>query len=184
MKHVALLALVLACGGTPPPHTQPTTPKAGPPVAAVRPVKDTYHGVTVEDPYRWLEEDSAETKAWSSAQNAYARAWLDKLPDKATFAAELDHILNAPVTIYWDVPRRGGKLFALRKQPKEEQGQPRRDARSRARGRRAGACSTPISADHPRRSIDWFVPSPDGSKVAIAASDGGSEVARRAHRRR
>ena len=176
MKHVALLALVLACGGTPPPHTQSAAPKAGPPVAAVRPVKDTYHGVTVEDPYRWLEEDSAETKAWSSAQNAYARAWLDKLPDKATFAAELDHILNAPVTIYWDFRAAGGKLFALRKQPKEEQASlvvmpdpEHADA--------AQVVFAPISADHPRRSIDWFVPSPDGTKVAVAASDGGSEIA-------
>lgn len=176
MKHVAPLALVLACGGTPPPHAQSTTAKAGPPVAAVRPVKDTYHGVTVEDPYRWLEEDSAETKAWSSAQNAYARAWLDKLPDKATFAAELDHILNAPVTTYREFRAAGGKLFALRKQPKQEQADlvvmPDPEHASAAQ-----VVFAPINAEHPRRSIDWFVPSPDGTKVAIAASDSGSEIA-------
>ena len=52
---------------------------------------DTYHGVSVPDPYRWLEDDtSAETAAWVEAQNKVTFAYLEKIPFRK---ALLDRIL-------------------------------------------------------------------------------------------
>ena len=46
-------------------------------------VADDLHGVRVPDPYRWLEDAaSPETAAWSAAQDALARPFLDSLPGR------------------------------------------------------------------------------------------------------
>ncbi|HEX6163321.1 MAG TPA: hypothetical protein VFZ31_08150, partial [Vicinamibacterales bacterium] len=51
---------------------------------------DTYHGVPVPDPYRWLEDDtSAETAAWVEAQNKVTFAYLEKIPYRAQLVARL-----------------------------------------------------------------------------------------------
>ena len=51
---------------------------------------DTYHGVRVEDPYRWLEDpDSAETKVWVAAENALTTQYLSQIPGRARILRRL-----------------------------------------------------------------------------------------------
>ncbi|HEY4138253.1 MAG TPA: hypothetical protein VGN65_07365, partial [Casimicrobiaceae bacterium] len=54
------------------------------PETAKQPVSETFHGVTVVDNYRWLEDDRApEVKQWTAAQNALTRRYVDAIPQRA-----------------------------------------------------------------------------------------------------
>ncbi|MGC9350088.1 MAG: prolyl oligopeptidase family serine peptidase [Anaerolineae bacterium] len=61
---------------------------------------DDYHGTSVADPYRWLEElDSPETRAWIEAQNAVTFHYLDQIPEREAIRQRL--------TSVWDYPKAG-----------------------------------------------------------------------------
>ena len=65
------------------------------PVTDERPVYDNFHGVQVEDPYRWLEDDrSTETAAWVDAQNESSFSYLGSLPSRADLASRLHRLMN------------------------------------------------------------------------------------------
>jgi prolyl oligopeptidase len=54
---------------------------------------DTYHGVTVPDPYRWLEDEtSAETAAWIDAQNRITFPYLERIPYRQQFQARVKQL--------------------------------------------------------------------------------------------
>ena len=72
-------------------------------------VADTYHGVRVADPYRWLEDpDAPVTREWVAAQNRLTRALLDG-PLRDGLARRLTTLYDYPRT---GVPfTRGDRLF-------------------------------------------------------------------------
>ncbi len=56
---------------------------------------DVYHGVTVADPYRWLENpDAPETKAWVEQQNRLSESYLSTVPERAAIRNRLTHLWN------------------------------------------------------------------------------------------
>jgi prolyl oligopeptidase len=97
------LALTAACSSPEPPRmTYPTT-------RTVDQV-DTYHGVQVADPYRWLEDDtSAETAAWVEAENKVTFAHLETIPFRAALTARLEQLYNYPK--FGEPFRRGSTYF-------------------------------------------------------------------------
>lgn len=58
--------------------------------------KDTYHGITVADPYRWLEQpiSTPEVKAWADAESELTNRYLAQIPNRQTLLGELMRRVN------------------------------------------------------------------------------------------
>ncbi len=150
-----------------------------PPPARIEVVEDTYHGETVADPYRWLENwDDPEVQAWSEAQNAYARRVLTRLPEREAVRARIDAILTAPTRVVHEALRMAGSetLLAIKTDPTKQQALlVAMAADADASGERAVVDPNEIDPSG-STTIDWYEPSWDGSLVAVSLSTGGSEV--------
>ncbi|MBE9113381.1 S9 family peptidase [Nodosilinea sp. LEGE 07298] len=71
---------------------------------------DTYHGVTVPDPYRWLEDpQSPASREWIAAQNTVTDGYLQTLPKRREISDRLTQIWN--YERYSTPFKRGGRYF-------------------------------------------------------------------------
>src|SRR5712672_2889172 len=88
------------------------------PPTPVGSVTDTYYGITVPDPYRWMEDmKSAGWQACLKAQAAHADAVLARIPDRDAMRKRLAELADAGA-LMGTVAQRGGRLFYV----KTEQG--------------------------------------------------------------
>lgn len=138
--------------------------------------RDTYHGVVVSDPYRWLEDGNApDVRQWVAAQNERTQKYLAGLPGRAAIAAELLRIEKATATYDASIRQAGGRLFALTFNPGAQQPQLVTLALSGEAGSRKVILDPNRLAADGSVAIDWFEPSPDGKRVAVSLSLNGSE---------
>lgn len=149
---------------------------SAPPAARRQPVTDVYHGVSVTDDYRWLENGSdPETERWTAAQNAYARQYLDRLPARPALESELKKVMTHPSPRYSDLVVRRSTMFALLSQPPKQQAMVV-SLKTLDDPAFAHVIADPNLLDSSgQTTIDFFVPSTDGRYVAVSLSRGGSE---------
>jgi prolyl oligopeptidase len=147
-----------------------------PPSTPRRPVTDTYHGVTVSEDYRWLEDwNSPEVKQWSAAQNARTREYLDHLPSRPALKQRLTQLIGAGSGRYFDLHYAGGTLFAMKTQPPKQQAfLVALHSADDLSGERV-IIDPNILAGNGSITIDFYVPSLDGKLVVASLSENGSE---------
>ena len=145
-----------------------------PPKAAIHEVTDTYFGMKIVDPYRWMEDaKSPETAAWMRGQADYTRAYLDRLPMRAQLLKRFEELSETGVRVS-GVQRAGNFYFYYRVAPGEN------DRRLYVREGFKGAERLLVDPDKlsspgKRYSIDSYNPSFDGKYVSYTVSIGGSE---------
>ncbi len=94
--------------------------KLRPPVTQRQDVTEVLHGVTVTDPYRWLEDqNSPETRKWIDGQNAYTHAFLDRLPGRGAIEKRLTQLQK--VEVIQSPTERAGRFFFRKRSPDQEQ---------------------------------------------------------------
>jgi prolyl oligopeptidase len=149
--------------------------RSAPPTVA-HDVVDTYFDVKVDDPYRWLENgDDASVKRWSAAQDARTRKYLDALPVRKPIFDRLWRQISKTSSSFSSLRVVGDQVFALYSQPPKQQ--PMVALLSREVDPAKARVVVDPNTLNPKgtTAIDWFVPSPDGKKVAVSLSDNGSE---------
>ncbi len=150
---------------------------AAPPLTPLSPVMDTYHGTTVIDPYRWLEDwGRPEVRRWSDKQNTIARGVLDQLPGVSMLRQEVTAAFSAEMVRYRSVQFVGDRLFALKYQPPKQQ--PFIVVMSSwNRTDDAQVVVDPNQIDATgATTIDWYKVSPNGQYLAVSLSEGGTEL--------
>jgi prolyl oligopeptidase len=142
------------------------------PVTRKEDVSEMIHGVKIDDPYRWLEDDNAEeTKAWVKAQNEVTFGYLKSLPKRDAIEARLTELWNYERV---GMPfRRGGRWFFTHNSGLQNQsvlmtadaldGEPRLLLDPNA-----------MSKDG-TTSLKDYEPSEDGKLIAYGVSEAGSD---------
>lgn len=147
------------------------------PIPAVPPTRrddvvETLHGVAVADPYRWLEDGaSAETRAWTAAQNARTDAILRAVPGRSALEERLGALYRVATV---DAPAvRGRRFFYLKREG--DQSQDVLYARDGADGPERSLVDPNRLDPDGLTALDWWYPSPDGGLVAYGTSQNGDE---------
>src|SRR5579859_765243 len=129
------------------------------------------HGTPVADPYRWLEEDGARTRAWTAAQVTRTRTVLDAFSGRAALGRRLTELLSTGTVTVPVV--KAGRVFYQRREG--GQNQPVLFVRDGSFGDgRVLLDPYSLRADG-TVALDWWYPSWDGTLLAYGLSEGGDE---------
>jgi prolyl oligopeptidase len=145
----------------PPPHSQ------------IEPVTDLLHGVAVEDPYRWLEEqDSPNTRAWIAEQTRYARNYLDAIPGREQIRRRIREFLAVETH---DSLQKAGSRYFFRKRLADQE-QPSIYMRDGAEGQDELLIDPATRGTGPFTAIKPLHVSPDGRYLLYEVKEGGERT--------
>lgn len=138
------------------------------------PFTETVFGVTIDDPYRWMEKADrrAELEAWVNASSLHTTTELAALPGREALYNDMQALSRAADRFY-GVQEAGGKLFYQKLST--DQQIPVLMVRENGQDRLLLDPMAGTDGKTPR-AISSYSPSPDGRYVAIHIGEGGGET--------
>lgn len=134
-------------------------------------VVDTYFDTKVNDPYRWMEDDrSTETGAWVKAQNELTYGYLNQIPFRDVLKTRMEKLWNYEKI---GAPSKEGSFtyFSKNNGLQNQSVMYRKDAK----GKEEVFLDPNTFSKDGTTSLGGIDFSKDGSKVAYAISEGGSD---------
>jgi len=172
---VCVGALLAACSGSGNDGAGSAAPAAVAPAypdAARGDVVDTYHGMQVADPYRWLESlDSEQTRAWVTAENQLSQPRLEALPARSWVKQRLTALWN--YERFGIAQKAGPNYFFTRNDGTQNQNVLYVSDSLGSNGKPFFDPNT--ASEDATISLAEFTPAPEGRVVAYALSDGGTD---------
>ncbi len=133
---------------------------------------DNYHGTTVADPYRWLEDDnSAETKAWVKAQNEVSEKFLTAIPQRNAIRKLYTDLYNFEK---FGIPAKEGKRYFWTRNDGLQQQSVLYTAASLKETPKVALDPNTLSADG-TVALSGTAPSRDGHYLAYGVAIAGSD---------
>src|SRR5512135_2248484 len=148
-------------------------PQPAPP--APRSVTETMFGKAVTDDYRYFEQLDNTVLDWMRAQGAYTRSVLDAIAPRADLGKRVSAFTGS-FGFVKNYAQFGGRTFYQERPPGADNFNLMvRDAK----GTRTIIDIAQVMASHGGKpyAINYILAAPDGSKVAVGLSEGGSEDA-------
>jgi prolyl oligopeptidase len=149
------------------------------PVAPVRMVTDVYFGVTVSDPYRYMEDlSNPEVIAWFKGQNDYTQAVLARISGRHLLLDQIKALDEGAPAQVSDLRRLPNDRYFYQKRLAAEDVSKlyMRDGVSGAERLLVDPAKY-ATAGGPHYVISYYAPSFDGHYVAVGISAAGSEDA-------
>jgi prolyl oligopeptidase len=146
-----------------------------PPPPPVRPVTENHYGTNVTDDYRYMEKLEPETLAWMNSQGAYTRKVIDGIAPHVALKQRVEAFSGSFGFIYGYVSAGGRQFYEERTPASDNFNLMVKDSA----GKRKLVDIAAIIAAHGGEpyATNYFLAAPDGSKVAVGISEGGSEAA-------
>jgi prolyl oligopeptidase len=158
-----LIAFITSCTGPVNKIKYPVTKKVD--------VSDNYYGISVADPYRWLEDDrSQETAAWVKEEKSITSGYLDAIPFRAVIKDKLEKMWNYEK---YSAPfREGGYTYFLKNSGLQNQSV---IWRQKDEGDPEIFLDPNTFSPDGTISLGEFEFTRDGSMIAYSISEGGSD---------
>ncbi len=167
------IALLSRRAPSTPTHKSMMTTIPPAPIARVQIVKDTYFGETLQDPYRWMENDKdPDWLPFLKGQNDHTRAVLNRIPGREALLKRIQQ-LSGDAAATRAVQRAGRKLF-YEQRPADADNY-KLFVRENGNTRVLIDPTKLSAAGTGHFSLDWWNASAEGAHLVYGLSKDGSE---------